>query len=165
MRITRMKTYLFRIILIVIITTAYLGPWHRVRYFFAKEWYMPRVINLHTEHFNKLTIGGYGSGVGFNVRSNENGKMLVYRYKVAGGWFLLLPLVIGIVIGMEAVYGVRLLLFHILISLINALLFYIGAAYSDILLATVDLSCYYLIPAFSLALIPFLIINKQLTMD
>lgn len=165
MNIGSTKNYSYRFVVIIAIIALYLGPWHLIRYSFAKEWYMPKIVNLQTVHFEELTVGGFGSGVGFDVRSHESGKTYIYRYKVAGGWFLLLPLVAGIVVGMDTVYGVRLFVFHILASLVNAFLFYIGAAYSDFLLAAVDLSCYYLVPALSLALIPFLIISKQLTIN
>ncbi|HKI47132.1 MAG TPA: hypothetical protein VKA08_17510 [Balneolales bacterium] len=158
---TDRRKFVSRFLLVVIITMIYLGPWHRMRYYFAKEWFMPKVITLNTGHFHTLTVGGYGTGVGFELHLNKIKRVFTYRYKVAGGWFLLLPLVVGILMGMNFWYAIELFLFHVTISFLNALLFYVGAAYTNILLAVADLSCYYLVPAVSLAVIPFLIVQKR----
>lgn len=162
---TDSRNFVGRFILVVIIIMIYLGPWHHARYFFAKEWFMPKVTALNTIHFRTLTVGGYGTGVGFELHSNESKRMFTYRYKAAGGWFLLLPLVVGILMGMNFWYASELFLFHLSISFLNALLFYVGAAYTNILLTMADLSCYYLVPAVSLAIIPLIIIRKRRESD
>ena len=154
------KKIIGRILLVLVIVVIYLGPWHQVRYYFAKEWFMPKVVTLDTGHFRDLTVGGYGSGVGFELYSNDSNRVFTFRYKVAGGWFLLFPLVTVIIFGMRIWYGIELVLFHVAVSFLNALIFYIGAAYTSILLVLADISCYYLVPAVSLAVIPLIIIQK-----
>ncbi len=156
-----MRKFVSRFILVIIIMMVYLGPWHRMRYYFAKDWFMPMIVTLDTGHFHNLTVGGYGSGVGFELHSNEGKRIFTFRYKVAGGWFLLLPLVVGIFMGMSMWHGIELILFHATVSFLNALIFYIGAAYANLLLVLADMSCYYLVPAISLAVIPFLIVQKR----
>ena len=158
---TDSRKFAGRFMLVIIIAMVYLGPWHRMRYYFAKEWFMPKVMALNTNHFKTLTVGGYGTGVGFELHSNKPNQKFTYRYKVAGGWFLLLPLVVGILMDMNFWYASELFLFHLSISFLNALLFYVGAAFTNILLAMADLGCYYLVPAVSLAVIPFIIIEKR----
>lgn len=155
------KKILGRILVVAIITVLYFGPWHEVRYYFAKEWFMPKIANINTYHSAEFDVGGYGSGVGFEVISKWSNPATSYHYKASGGWFLLLPLVTIVLAGIKSGYGFKLFLFHVAAILVNAMFFFLGVAYSTLLLAIADLSCYYLVPGISLAMIPFLIIQKN----
>ncbi len=152
---TSWKNAGLRLLLMILLTVLYLKPWHQLRYYFAKEWLLPEVGHLKTEHYQRLVLGGFGTGVGFKLSSFPAGEKMTWRYKTAGGWFLLIPLIFGIIMGFGWRFAVTLFLFHIMMSLLNAALFYLGAGWSDFSLALADLSCCYLVPALSLAAVPF----------
>ena len=92
---------------------------------------------------------------------NENNEDLSFRYKVNGGIFLFLPLVLLPFFSLNFRHYLYLIGFHLLFILFNFLLLVIGVRLFTPFVIIMDFSIRYFVPVLSMAYIPLLMLMRK----